>query len=183
MTRDMKKKYPILKAIDALRDMSEHSVRGLAEKAGIGVSTAKTFLDYLFSQGIVKKKVIGRSHLYKIDTSNFLARHLKILFSLSELNDSGLVSELKKYPINSIVLYGSVARGEDDMKSDVDILIVTRKKSKITPLKAEQKLRRELTILAFTLPEWRMKAREDKVFYDRIITDGIPLVGNIPIVS
>lgn len=33
--------------------------------------------------------------------------------------------------IGKIILYGSVARGEDDIDSDVDILIVSNKKSEI----------------------------------------------------
>lgn len=175
----MIEKYALFKVIAKLRE-GEHSVRELAEKAGVGVATSKTHLDYLLSKGIVKKRVVGRNHFYTFDLSNFMARHIKIIFSLAEINESGIVKELiSRYPVNSIVVYGSVARGEDDPKSDVDILVITRRRTRIS---LKSKLKRELTILAYTLPEWRKKSKEDKVFYDRIIVDGIPLYGEIPIV-
>jgi len=177
----MIEKYTLFKIVSNLKD-GEYSVRGLAEKAGIGVATSKAYLDYLFLKGIVKRKIVGRSHLYSLDTSSFLAKSIKILISLYELNESCIVKELiSKYPINSIILYGSVARGEDDSKSDIDILIISHRKIKIS-LKSERKLSRELSLIVYTLPEWKKKAREDKVFYDRAIVDGIPLYGEIPVV-
>ena len=177
----MIEKYTLFRIVSNLRD-GEYSVRGLSNKAGIGVATSKTYLDYLLSKGIVKRKIVGRSHLYSLDSTSFLARSIKTLISLYELNESGIVKELvTKYPINSIILYGSVARGEDDSKSDVDILIISHRKIRIS-LKSERKLNRELSLIVYTLPEWKKKAREDKVFYDRVIVDGIPLYGEIPVV-
>ncbi|MDI6720848.1 MAG: nucleotidyltransferase domain-containing protein [Candidatus Aenigmarchaeota archaeon] len=179
----MIEKYALFRAIDGLRDQNEYSIRGLAKKTGIGIATAKVCLDYLFSKDMVKRKIVGKSHIYSFDTANYLTRYTKILFSLIEINDSSIVKEIvARYPVNSIVLYGSAARGEDDTKSDIDILVISRKKISM-PLKSEKNLKREVTLLIYTLPEWRRKSKEDKVFYDRIIIDGIPLYGDIPIVS
>jgi predicted nucleotidyltransferase len=176
--------FPFFKILHTLHEQKEYSVRGLAKKTRIGNATAKTYLDYLFSKGIVKRKIVGRTHLYIFDLASFLTRSIKSAISLAEINDSGLVKELiSRYSVTSIVLYGSVARGEDDMKSDVDVLLITRNKTKISSLKSERKLRRELTVLSYTLPEWRIKSREDKVFYDRIIVEGVPLYGEIPMIT
>ncbi|MBI5060919.1 MAG: nucleotidyltransferase domain-containing protein [Candidatus Aenigmarchaeota archaeon] len=180
----MIEKFPLLKILNVLRDQKEYSIRGIAKKTGIGVATAKTYMDYLSSKKIMKKKVVGRSHFYSFDISNFLAKSIKVTFSLSEINESGIVSELlAKCPITSIVLYGSVARGEDDLGSDIDMLIITRKKHKIASLRSEKKLKRELALLSYTMQEWRSKSKEDKVFYDRVIIDGIPLYGEMPVMS
>ena len=177
----MIEKYTLFKIVSRLRD-GEYSVRGLSDRAGIGVATSKSYLDYLLLKGVVKRKIVGRSHLYSFDTSSFLARSLKTLVSLYELNEAGIVKELvTKYPINSVILYGSAARGEDDSKSDIDILIISRREIKVS-LKSERKLNREPSFIVYTLPEWKKKAREDKVFYDRVIVDGIPLYGEIPVV-
>ena len=181
---DMIDRYAFVKAIKALR-FKELSVRGLSKEAEIGVGTSKACLDYLYKNKLVKKNIIGRSHYYKFDMDSFLSRHLKILLSLGEINDSNMVEEIiSNHPnVSSIILYGSVARGDDDEKSDIDILVVSRKETEIRGLKAEKKLSRELTIISYTLNEWRKKFKDDKVFYDRIIIEGIPLYGEMPMVS
>jgi len=104
---------------------------------------------------------------------------------LHEISESKLVEELieRFSEISSVVLYGYAARGEDNDKSDIDILVVSRKKTRITGLKAERMLKRELTILSYSSQEWRDKARNDKVFYDRVMIDGLVLYGEMPVVN
>ncbi len=178
----MIEKYALFRVLAGLRK-GEGSVRGIASKSGVGVTTSKVCLDHLFSKGMVKRKVVGRSHLYSFDLSNFLARHLKVLMSLIEIHDSGLVKELvSRYPVSAIILYGSVARGEDDVHSDVDVLVISRRKIRVSLLKSEKSMDRELAITVYTLPEWRRKSREDKVFYDRVMIDGLSLYGELPAV-
>jgi len=181
----MLEKYALFQVLKALRYLDELSVRGCAKRAGIAASAAKGHLDWLYSMHVVKRRIVGRTHLYSIDISNVLARHYKLLFSLHELSAAKLVEELiERWPeISSIVLYGSVARGDDDAKSDIDILVISRKKIRVAGLRSERTLKRELTILSYTLPEWREKAKRDKVFYDRVIVDGIVLYGEIPVVN
>ena len=181
----MLEKYALFRVLRALRWLDELSVRGCAERAGVAASAAKTHLDWLYSMHVVKRRVVGRSHLCSIDVSSPLARHYKLLFSLYELSAAKLVEELTaRWPeISSIVLYGSVARGDDDAKSDIDILVISRKKIRMADLKSERALKRELTILSYTPQEWREKARRDKVFYDRVIVDSIVLYGEIPVVN
>lgn len=182
----MIKKYALFKAINVLINNSKKiSLRDIARKAKIGVATSKMCLDYLKEKEIVKRDIIGRTHLYYLNLDNFVAKHIKIINSLSTIKDSGLVEELlKNYnAITSIVLYGSSARGEDDSKSDIDILIISRRPIKLRSLKSEKNINREITFVAYTLPDWRKKSGTDKPFYDRIIMDGIALYGEKPIVK
>ncbi len=179
----MIKKYALFKVIDVLvRNSKELSLRDIAKKAEIGVATSKMCLDYLKEKEIAKMRIIGKTHLYSLDLDNFVSRHIKILSSLSLIKNSGLIEELLKNQksITSIMLYGSTARGEDDQKSDIDILIISRKPIKLKPLKSE--IDKEVTFVVYTLPEWRKKAVSDKPFYDSIIIDGILLFGEKPIV-
>lgn len=126
----------------------------------------------------------GRNHLYRIKNT-FLTRHIRILLSLSEINASGLVDELlkKNQDVISIILYGSVARGEDDAKSDIDLLIITRKKRRLETAISEQRLSRELTMIQYTYQEWKEKAEREKAFYSNVILHSIPLYGEKPVVS
>lgn len=177
----MIKGYALIKIVIALaRETEEFSLRGVAEKANVSTSTAKACLDYLLKNSLVKMKKIGKSHLFRFE-GNFLAKQTRILFSLAEINASGLVSKILGHNkgIISIVLYGSAAKGEDNKKSDIDILIITQKKEKIPELEAG--LNREVTILAYSYPEWREKAERDRAFYNEVILNCIPLYGEKPV--
>ena len=83
----------------------------------------------------------------------------------------------------SIVLYGSVAKGEDDEKSDIDILIVSRKKSRIQGLASADRLSRELNVMLYSYQEWKTAAEHNKVFYKNVMLDCIPLYGDKPVVT
>lgn len=180
----MLEKFALVKALLALVEAEkEYSMRELAKKARIGIGTAKQYLDWLLSKQIVKRKIIGKTHQYSLNLDNFVTRYIKILISLSEIKEAGIVEEIKnKLPVISIILYGSVAKGEDEPKSDIDLLVISRKNVRIKPLRSEKNLKKEVTIICYTMAEWRRKAKEDKPFYDKIITEGIPLYGELPIV-
>ena len=119
-----------------------------------------------------------------LNEENFVTRHIKILSMLIHLNDVGLVAELQKTynSIMSIILYGSIARGDYDHKSDIDILIIANKTLKFAQHKFEKRLSREINFIVYTYTDWKKKAKEDKVFYDKVIRDGIALYGDIPMV-
>jgi predicted nucleotidyltransferase len=183
---DMIRTYALFKVFECLRNSGQkESVRSLARKADVGVATAKRCFDYLLEKEIVKREVLGRLYQYKLNEDNILTRQLKIAMSIAGINESGFVKELvTKHPqIISIVLFGSVATGTDMPNSDIDTLIISRNAIKIKPLEAEKKLRRELSIVKYLYSEWRKKAETDKAFYDRIIVEGIPLYGEMPVVK
>lgn len=46
-----------------------------------------------------------------------------------------------------------------------------------------RKIRRGVRILRFTPEQWERKTREDRPFYERVIVDGIPVSGSLPVVS
>ena len=97
------------------------------------------------------------------------------------LNIAGEHIELSE--IIGVYLVGSYARGEENDDSDIDILIISRKEIKLRPLAGEKNLNRELSIIKYTLSEWRRKSRSDAVFYQRVIIDGISLYGELPVVQ
>jgi predicted nucleotidyltransferase len=80
-------------------------------------------------------------------------------------------------------LYGSCARGEDDPQSDIDFLIISRRKEKVELGVSEKHLKRKITMLVYEPREWEEKAKKDKAFYERILIDGILLQGSLPVVK
>lgn len=179
------KRYALLRVLHTIIKRPDvYSVRQLARIAGISPNTARLQLDALLAMKILKRDVIGKTYQYSLVTDYFLTKAIKIALSLAEISASGLVEELlERYPsIVSITLYGSVALGVDDPRSDIDILLISRKPIRLVPLKAEHKLDREVAFTVYTPQLWRRKAREDKVFYDRAILDSITLYGPKPVI-
>ncbi len=181
----MIRKYALFRVFECLRNSrEEESIRSTAKKARVGVATAKRVLDYLVERGLVKREILGRLYLHRLDNENVLTRQLKRAFSVAEVIESGLVEELLTvYPhITSVVLFGSVATGTDTSGSDIDVLIISRRTLHIGPLQAEKKLTRELSLLSCSYPKWKGKAENERAFYESVILDGLPLYGELPVV-
>ena len=111
-------------------------------------------------------------------------RHLKISRSLSWLEDKNLIEFLKKRipGISSIVLYGSYAKGEDDKKSDIDIMVISPAKKDLLP-ELDKLLGKEVNISVFSAAEWTRQAKASRAFYLDVITEGIVLYGTRPVVE
>lgn len=178
-------KYALVKAIQAviIDPSKSFSIRGLAREASLSPGAARLSLDYMHKRGIVLLKIIGKTYQYKADLESPLCRQWKILFNLDKIIVSKIVEEaLKKIPqINSILLYGSFAKGTNGKKSDIDLLIIAGKKSK-TDLGFVNKLEKEANISIISLADWKKKALQNKVFYENVIFDSIVLFGERPVV-
>ncbi|MFH1586648.1 MAG: nucleotidyltransferase domain-containing protein [Candidatus Diapherotrites archaeon] len=177
--------YVIVKAIEAITSQpnKSFSVRGLASAIRISPGSSGKALDFMAKKGIVTLKIIGRSYQYRANLESSLCRQWKILFNLDLLADSGFTKEItKKIPgLHSILLYGSFAKGTNDGKSDVDILVIASKK----PAKRHgfrSKLKREINLSIISLKEWKVKSEKEKVFYENVIYDSIVLHGTRPVV-
>jgi len=162
----------------------EFYLRELARKAGISVFSAKKFVDEMVKDEMLIENRKGNMRYFKANLANLFFRHLKISFSLKRIIESGLIEYLKENipAISSITLYGSVAKGEDDKKSDVDLLVIGQKK-KVDLSKFEKKIGREIRIIVIKWAEWRKLAEENKAFYREIVASGIALYGEKPVIE
>ena len=88
-----------------------------------------------------------------------------------------------EFDVEAIVMYGSVARGEADEESDLDLLVLTAKpfnrraRHKITDVVFEVNLRYDtnLSSLVIDRPCWETGAISVLPLRDEILKDGIPL--------
>lgn len=182
---NMLKQYAIINAIEKITSHPNRSfsVREFAKFSNLSPAMAGRALEYMKNEGIVTLKQIGRTYQYKADLSSPLCRHWKILINLQKISASGLAEKAKKTmpDIFSILVYGSMARGTNDEKSDVDLLIISHSPQKLPPdfLGA---LGGDVNISLLSLLQWKKKAGEDKVFYDNVIYDSIVLYGEKPVI-
>ncbi len=161
----------------------EIHLRGLAKRIKTPVFTVKKYVDYAVKDNLVIEKKVGNLRMLKANMKNPAFRYLKIFRSIDKLQKSGIVEYLSKMPlVSSITLFGSVAKGEDDYKSDVDIIVIGQK-VKIDLGKYEEMFGKEIAVKIYKWSEWKKIAEENKAFYQDIILYGITLLGEKPVVQ
>lgn len=160
-------------------------LRDLAKKIHVSVFAAKKSLDKLVKEGILLERREGKLRYIKANVENPFFKHLKIAFNIKKILDSGILEYLKKniHPLLCIVLFGSVAKGEDDEKSDIDLLVIGNEKNNLFLSKFEKRLNKEINLIIMKWHEWRKKAEKDKAFYLDVISYGIPLYGDLPVIE
>ncbi|MEE9615207.1 MAG: nucleotidyltransferase domain-containing protein [Thermodesulfobacteriota bacterium] len=107
--------------------------RQIAELSGMSHRACLLSLDALEGQGVVTRRSAGSANLYGLRKENFLIKEGVLpLFKLEKgLVDSMMATILdslkKEMPmgrVRSIVLFGSIARGEGEPDSDIDLCVV-----------------------------------------------------------
>jgi predicted nucleotidyltransferase len=166
-----------------LGNPSGFSVRGVARGAGVSPSTAKYCLDFFEVKGLVSRRVIGRSHIFSLVNESLLLRQIKKTLVLDMIRGSGLLDDVADDcpGVSSIVLFGSAARGENAPDSDLDFLIISSVKVDVNFMQKFFDI--DVNLLSYTPGEWHKKALSDRPFYHRILTEGMVLYGEVPIVT
>jgi predicted nucleotidyltransferase len=180
--------------IAVLREL-QHSKNGLTGRevgrlAGISPPSALKALMNLFDLHIINMQIGGRDHIYTLNFDNTLVKDgiLPLLKLESDLmtNLSAIISKKLKGYCTSIILYGSVARKEEDIKSDFDICIVFDKSQKelklhqlVSELQIEVYKYAGISLSSFYIKEdeFRTRARLQKPPVSEIIKEGIILSG------
>lgn len=126
------------KVLELLLDKPEEefTISRIKEMAGVSKPTILKFVGELSSLGIVEKEKKGNAYLVSLNSYNPYTTHLK---KILELDTEPLIEASKKLKeetlkekkekVDSIVLFGSVARGTPKLTSDVDILVLLSSKA------------------------------------------------------
>ncbi|MBI1935860.1 nucleotidyltransferase domain-containing protein [Candidatus Woesearchaeota archaeon] len=158
-------------------------LRQLAKKLKLSPFAVKKYADILIREGLINEERKANLRYFKANTNNLFFRYLKISLSMRIIIKSGLIDFLKQNIANvsSIVLFGSIAKGGDDPKSDADILIIGKEKY-LDLGKFQEALGKEITLHIFSWSEWNSQSKDNAAFYLEIISYGIPLYGELPLV-
>lgn len=135
-----------------------------SEKTGVSRGMANKLLNQFLKAGLVERERRGRMWFYFLsDTPLF--KHFRIFENMVELSD--LTNALK--PVSKrIVLYGSMARGEDTIESDIDLFIITDDKGKVHKAIREFEAQREVKPVLNTPIEYATSRKTDKAFYEEV---------------
>ena len=157
----------------------------IIERAGAGRGSVQRELERLADSGLVTVTRVGNQKHYQ---ANAKAPVFSELHSLI-LKTSGVADPIRQAlqplarKIDLALIYGSVARGEAHVGSDVDVLVVSEDLmleqlySRI--LAAEKALGRKINPTLYTPEEFR-KRKQSSSFVQKVLTGPvIPLIGTI----
>lgn len=132
-------------------------------------------------KGLAKKKLIKieKDRNIKLTSIEFnrdnpKAMELKRVENLRLIYESGLSDFLEeKLPGTTIILFGSYSRGDDTIKSDIDVAVIGRKEKEVNLKNFEKILEREINLNFY--PSFKKIHKELK----ENICNGMALVGGI----
>ncbi len=117
-----------------MRFLIKHGVelagREIARAVGLSQRITHATLMDLRGYGVVSLRRAGKAKLYKLNKTNiFVSTALRPLFAFEENlfeQLSALIVQKIKKQIISIIIFGSVATGNEKPNSDVDLLIILK---------------------------------------------------------
>lgn len=185
--------------VRVLRVLARHggalSAPIVAQQTELSAAVARSALTDLVLAGVATSVGQGRAVSYQLDPTHPLMPALEQVFRAeTERRDAvfdGLrdaAHSLQPEPVG-VWVYGSVARGEDTMTSDVDVALCV---ADAAVLDAQTESLREaaaaigerqrvtISVISFTAADAARLAREDAPIWRGIVQDGFALVGRRP---
>jgi len=148
--------------------MKEFYQREIARVAKVSVGATNQTLKILAEKGIVTRERRGKMFFYRFNIQNPVARQLKILFNVNDLDN--LIKEIKDH-CKRIILFGSCAEGNNVKGSDVDLFVLTSEKDKVkkTINYYEKKINKKISPIIVSANEFVKLRSKDKPLYKRIM--------------
>ncbi len=160
--------------------------RRLAAAAGVAPGNASAVIEELIQAGLVSETVAGRSSMVVLNRDHLAAGPVLALAGLRGELIRRLRERLSAWPeLNGAWLFGSVARGDADSNSDVDLLIVADDlqahdlHERLSRLRADVRswTGNDLQLVEHSPSSWRTLVRAKNPLVEQIRVDGIALVG------
>jgi DNA-binding transcriptional ArsR family regulator len=139
-------------------------------------------LKRLEDAGLLLSQKEANIRFYRINQEHPLYPEIKsIVFKTVGLADFLRESLEKIGPIEVALIYGSVAKNVEDVRSDIDLLVIGD--VDVDALfeavsKAEEAIRREINVTSYTRKDWRERTKEKRAFQSDILENPkIMLIG------
>jgi predicted nucleotidyltransferase len=161
--------------------------RQLAAAAGVAPGNASAVIEELIQSGLVSETVAGRSSMVVLNRNHLAAGPVLALAGLRGELIRRLRERLSVWPdLHGAWLFGSVARGDADSDSDVDLLIVADDlqspdlHERLSRLQADVRTwtGNDLQLVEHSRSSWRKLVRAKNPLVEQIRLDGIALAGD-----
>ncbi len=172
------------------RASGAHTGRAIGQAVQLSHSAVHRALQPLTVREIVEAEPQGRAILYRLNEEHWLVKTgLRPLFDaeLSFLPRLGeAIQRAAKVPLRSVILFGSVARGDARPDSDIDLLCLTmapatRETAETQLLSAAPALRRQfgrpISCLVWSAAEFTRRSKSDDPLVRDILNTGDAIAG------
>ena len=170
------------------RTSSDHTGREIAGIIGYSHNAARSALDDLERSGLVIHRQAGRANLYSLDEDNVVVTDiLSSAFLVEDGLLGGVASIISKWigsDLSSIILFGSIARGEEDQGSDIDVVVVLKdgadpdsKEDAVADASLEvvRRFGNKISPMLVTESEFERKRKSKKGLWRDVAIEGIEL--------
>ena len=160
--------------------------RQLAAAAGVAPGNASAVIEDLIRAGLVNQTVAGRSSMVLLNRDHLAVGPLLALAGLRGELIGRLRARLSEWPdLGGAWLFGSVARGDADGESDIDLLIVAHDlqapdlHARLAQLQSDVHswTGNDLQLVEHTPESWRKLVRTKNPLVEQVRIDGIALAG------
>ncbi len=169
-----------------LNDGAESTEAELARKVTMSPNTVNLALRDLVELGVVHVRKIGTANVHSLNKDSFVLELLGRAFSDEFHLQDELLKLIRKNTSNdrSVVLFGSYARNQATIQSDMGLLVIVDNKQKANQRLVELELlayryfHTPLSIIKLTPKE--LKAKWNKPYMKNVRSDGV-LVRGLPL--
>lgn len=144
--------------------------------------SAQEALKSLTQLGLLETQTIGRAGIHTINEGHAAVGPLRALVDPVAILTAA-IGEVTDANVQSVLLFGSIARGEATVSSDIDLAVIASPDwARRVDLEdvVRTRLGNDCDVLVFTEPEFQRLAREGEPVVSHIVRDGIALVGTKP---
>jgi predicted nucleotidyltransferase len=144
--------------------------------------TVQEALKALALLGIVETQTIGRAGVHTINERHAAVAPLRALLDpVTALRDA--VSSVTGKDVSAVILFGSIARTEATLNSDIDLAVIASpgwdKRVELED-SVRTRLGNDCDVLVFTQAEFDRLATTGEPVVDDILRDGVALIGTKP---
>ncbi|MDD5417985.1 MAG: nucleotidyltransferase domain-containing protein [Candidatus Nanoarchaeia archaeon] len=155
----------------------EFHVREVANITKISPTSASKYLKEYKKEGYLTSKTKLNHLFFKADTENINFRNIKLYYNLSKLTASGLIDFLaEELNPETVVLFGSFAKAENSISSDIDLFVISNSKKELNPEKYEHKLKTKIHLFIHSVKELEAMKTNNKHLLNNVI-NGLILYG------
>lgn len=182
-----KAKVKILRVLSETR--TAYSLKNIKTETELSLSITHKAAEELAEEGILARiKGTRKERLYKFNTDSPFAAAIFELFKTEKTRQrkeiiflhtwsvlEDIVAKIKDQP-NVVILFGSQARGDATLDSDIDIMIVPKNpQEKIVDIIKKIKTKNKINPLVLELSAFNEEMKNDTLLYRNIKKDGVIL--------
>jgi predicted nucleotidyltransferase len=163
--------------------LTGRQVHGLvSDRHSMSLWSVQEALKALTGMGIVETQTIGRAGVHTINEGHAAVTHLRILADPIAMLRAAITESVGS-GVESVIVFGSLARGEASQASDIDLAVIAGPEWEArTHLEDAVRTRvgNSCDVLVFTPSRFQQLASSGEPVVSDIIRDGFALLGSMP---